>query len=88
MLRRALDLSASSAETHFELAKTYLESDQVEAAIRELRAAIALSDECRFHYLLSKAYSRHGNADAADREPKSRGGCLTHPASQQSSDPR
>jgi len=87
-LRKALELNPASAETHFELAKTYLESDQVESAIRELRDTIALSDECRFRYLLPKAYSRQGRTEDAARELRSLSGCLTDPTSQQLSDPR
>ena len=88
LLRKAIELNPASAETHFELAKTHLESDQVESAVRELRAAITLSDECRFRYLLSKAYSRQRRTEEAAGELKSLGSCLTDPASQQLSDPR
>lgn len=80
LLRKALDLNPASAESHFELAKAYLESDQAEPAVRELQAAIGFSNECRFRYLLSKAYSRVGKPEEARRELDSLAGCLTAPA--------
>jgi Flp pilus assembly protein TadD len=64
MLMRAVDEMPESWQAHFELAKLFLQTDRLEAALKELRAALACErteeDTRRTNGLLAIVYSRLG----------------------------
>ncbi len=66
-LRRARELGPKDWQACFELGKLYLRQEKLEAAARELEAALKLgtADAGRVYYLLAQVYARMGREDDA-----------------------
>ena len=62
MLEQALAYDPQSPDTRFELGKALYQSGQLVAAAEVLEQGLALSSQCRFHYLLIKVYEQLGRS--------------------------
>ncbi len=79
MLQKALSLEPESVDVRFELGKALYESRQLAAAAQVLEPALAISDQCRVHYLLVSVYSQLQKNDDAERQVKALGNCRNEP---------
>ena len=70
MLRKALSLEPDNADLRFELGKALYQSRQLAAAAQVFESALAISNQCRVHYLLVSVYSQQQKTEEADRQMK------------------
>jgi tetratricopeptide (TPR) repeat protein len=79
MLQKALSLEPQIVDTRFELGKALYQVGQLAAAARALEPALAISNQCRVHYLLISVYSQQDKSDDADRHAKALENCRNDP---------
>jgi tetratricopeptide (TPR) repeat protein len=79
MLHKALSLGPEIVDTRFELGKALYQSGQLDAAARVLEPALAVSNQCRVHYLLISVYSQQERKNDADRQAKALENCRNDP---------
>jgi tetratricopeptide (TPR) repeat protein len=79
MLQKALSLEPEIVDTRFELGKALYQSGQLAAAAGVLEPALAISNQCRVHYLLVSVYSQQKRSNDADRQAKALENCRNDP---------
>lgn len=79
MLQKALSLEPDNVDVRFELGKALYQSRQLAAAWQVLEPALAISNQCRVHYLLVSVYSQQEKAGEADRHVKALENCRNEP---------
>lgn len=79
MLQKALTLEPENVEVRFELGKALYQSRQLAAAAQVLEPALAISNQCRVHYLLVSVYSQLQKSEEADRQAKALENCRNEP---------
>jgi tetratricopeptide (TPR) repeat protein len=79
MLEKALSLQPEIVDTRFELGKALYQAGQLAAAARVLEPALAISNQCRVHYLLISVYSQQERSNDADRQAKALENCRNDP---------
>ncbi len=79
MLQKALSLEPAIADTRFELGKALYQTGQLAAAAGVLEPALAISNQCRVHYLLVSVYSQQQKTAEADQQVKALESCRNEP---------